>query len=97
MTLTVDLHSHVFLYLAQDQRVLSVLEKLTHASIAIIDIHTGFIKGNVHKSMRCIEVHNFSVIVHGELSKLLMSGPMSGAMPTIQYITVNTAYNITEH
>ena len=33
-------------------KVLSVLEKLTHASIAIIDIHTGFTIGNVHKSMR---------------------------------------------
>ena len=44
--------------------MLSVLEKLTHVSIAIIDIHTGFTIGNVHAI--CIEVHNFSVLVHGE-------------------------------
>ena len=36
----------------RDQRVLSILDMLTHASIAIIDIHTGFTIGNVHKSMR---------------------------------------------
>ena len=33
----------------------------------------------------------------GNLSKLLMSRPLSGAVPTIKYITVNAAYNITEN
>ena len=62
-------------HFSRDQRLLLVFEKLTHASIAIIDIHTGFTIGNVHKSVR-----------YGELSKWLMSRPMSGAMATIQYI-----------
>ena len=35
-----------------DIKELSILEKLTHASIAIIDIHTACTIGNVYKSMR---------------------------------------------
>ena len=78
--------------------MLTILEKLTHVRIAIIDIHTGFTIGNVlNVDAICIEVHNYSVIVQGELSNLLMSRPLSGAVPIIQYITVNTAYNITEN